>query len=187
MTPREQQAREIETIKERTFKLRLSDADMERIFFKASKVGLTVPELLQNFIGDLIDGTYSNGSDERMYANEWFDRCGFAMFPEDTFLHYLLDWGSVSYFLDDYDTIQDCLEELKDCTSDLEAAQDEQEREAIQEAIDDIKREMQDAQDEMQRYYNEYAEKRESPQEYQEGLSAILAWREEYNKMKGDE
>ena len=74
---REQQKKEIETIKPRTYMLNLSDADVERIESKAMEYGMTVSKLLENFIGDLIDGTYSNGSDERMYANQWFNRCCF--------------------------------------------------------------------------------------------------------------
>ncbi len=59
---------EMATIKERSISLKLSDADCERLLKKAAMCGLTVAELLQNFIGDLVDGTYSNGSDERMLA-----------------------------------------------------------------------------------------------------------------------
>ena len=55
----EEQKREIETIKERIVKLELSDADCERISRKAGISGLTVSELLENFIGDLVNGTYS--------------------------------------------------------------------------------------------------------------------------------
>ena len=62
-----EQEKEIQTIKERTITLKLSDADVERISNKAERHGLTVSELLENFIGDLVGGTYSNGSDERDY------------------------------------------------------------------------------------------------------------------------
>ena len=58
----EEQKKEIDTIKERTFQIRLSDADVKRIFEQAGKVNLSPEELLENFIGDLVDGTYSNGS-----------------------------------------------------------------------------------------------------------------------------
>lgn len=95
----EEQKKEIATIKERTIKLQLSDADCDRIAEKAGKAGLTVAELLQNFIGDLVGGTYSNGSDERDYADRWFDRCWFGMFPENTLLRHLLEWG---YDVDDF-------------------------------------------------------------------------------------
>lgn len=77
-----EQRKEIETIKPRTYSLNLSDADVERIAKSAGSYGLTVSELLENFIGDLVAGTYSNGSDERMYAEQWAERCWFALDPE---------------------------------------------------------------------------------------------------------
>lgn len=106
-----EQEKEIKTIRERNITLNLSDADCERIAKKAGKHGLTVGKLLENFIGDLICGTYSNGSDERMYAEQWFERCWFGMFPEETLLHYLLDWGhDVNDFLTAYDELK-CYED----------------------------------------------------------------------------
>lgn len=103
----ERQKEEIETIKERTITLKLSDADCERISIKAGLHGLTVGELFENFIGDLVDGTYSNGSDERDKASEWFERCWFGMFPEESLLRHLLYWG---HDVDDFIT---AYEELK--------------------------------------------------------------------------
>lgn len=73
----EQPKKEITTIRDRLLNLRLSDADVQRLSEAAGKVGLTVSQLLENFIGDLVDGTYSNGSDERLLANQWLERCGF--------------------------------------------------------------------------------------------------------------
>lgn len=84
------QDEEIKTIKERQIIVKLSDADIDRICNKAGEVGLSVSELLENFIGDLVGGTYSNGSDEREAASDWYERCWFGMFPEETFLRYLL-------------------------------------------------------------------------------------------------
>ena len=73
----EDRKKEIETIKERTLVLKLSDADCDRILQKAASHGMTVSELLESFIGDLVDGTFTNGSDERYLAEDWFNRCGF--------------------------------------------------------------------------------------------------------------
>ena len=89
----ESQKKEIETIKDRTLILKLSDADCDRILQKAAGCGLTVSELLASFIGDLIDGTYTNGSDERMLAQDWFDRCGFRQMADRTLLRFLLECG----------------------------------------------------------------------------------------------
>lgn len=63
-----EQEKEIKTIRPRSIILNLSNADVKRISEKAEIAGLTVAELLQSFIGDLVNGTYSNGSDERQRA-----------------------------------------------------------------------------------------------------------------------
>lgn len=86
----EQQEKEIETIRERKITVKLSDADCDRLARKCGKHGLAIGELIENFIGDLVCGTYSNGSDERDYAERWFDRCWFGMFPDKTLLNHLL-------------------------------------------------------------------------------------------------
>lgn len=70
--------KEISTIKSRTYKLNLSDADVIRLAEKALNYNMTASELLENFIGDLVYGTYSNGSDEREYISMWAERCWFA-------------------------------------------------------------------------------------------------------------
>ena len=49
-----QQQEEIETIRSRTIEVKLSDADVKRISEKAAAHGLTVGELIENFIGDLV-------------------------------------------------------------------------------------------------------------------------------------
>lgn len=92
------------TIRERTITLKLSDDDCDRILRKAGSSGLTVAQLLENFIGDLVGGTYYNGSDERMYAEQWFDRCWFGMFPEKTLLRHLLGNGvDIESFISTYE------------------------------------------------------------------------------------
>lgn len=103
------QKAEIATIKKRNISISLSDADCERLAIKAGTVGLTVDELLSNFIGDLVDGTYSNGSDERMLADEWYNRCSFSFCPEVTLLNFLLSSGSsrdIDNLIYYYDEIQ---------------------------------------------------------------------------------
>ena len=45
--------------------MKLSDADCDRLAGKCGEHGLTIGELIENFVGDLVGGTYSNGSDDR--------------------------------------------------------------------------------------------------------------------------
>lgn len=114
-----EQQKEIETIKERSFTLNLSDADIEKVWRKVGCVGLSISELLENFIGDLIDGTYSNGSDERELANQWFERCGFGMFPDKTFLRFLLEQESVDDFVESYRSLKNSEEQIAIKNEDL--------------------------------------------------------------------
>ena len=97
----EQQKREIETIRERNITLNLSDADCDRLSDLCGEHNITVSKLLENFIGDLVEGTRSNGSDERELAQSWLKRCWFGMFPEPTLLNWLLTWN--------YDVYEDFL------------------------------------------------------------------------------
>lgn len=88
----EQQQKEIKTIRERNITVKLSNVDCEKLIKKCGKFGLTPGELIENFISDLIDGTYSNGSDERYLVNQWFDY-RFSHEPQDTLLQHLLFLG----------------------------------------------------------------------------------------------
>lgn len=122
----EQQKKEIETIKERKITVKLSDADCERLAKKCGEHGLTVGELIENFIGALVDGTYSNGSDERMYAEQWFDRCYFGMFPEPTLLNHLLSLGyEPEEYLETLDNIETAIKEKEYLAEHPEEADEE--------------------------------------------------------------
>lgn len=74
---------------------------------------MTVGELIENFIGDLVCGTYSNGSDERMYAEQWFERCWFGMFPDLTFLRYLIEWGGLDEVIGAWENIKSTEENIQ--------------------------------------------------------------------------
>lgn len=63
-----QQQEEIETIRSRTIEVKLSDADVKRISEKAAAHGLTVGELIENFIGDL-DRTLV------LFLEMWYTMC----------------------------------------------------------------------------------------------------------------
>lgn len=139
----EEQRKEIETIKERNITVKLSDADCERLVKKCGEHGLTVGELIANFVGDLVYGTYSNGSDERMYAEQWFERCWFGMFPEKTLLNHLLCWG---YDPEDYLDLLDNIETAQKDKEYLAEHPEEADEEEIQWLDDDIK----DWQDELE-------------------------------------
>ena len=93
----EQQKKEIQTIKERNVSIKLSDADCERLSDLCGRCGLTIGELLASFIGDLVGGTYTNGSDERDLADAWFERCGYDYYT-DSLLSHLINFGCDAFF-----------------------------------------------------------------------------------------
>lgn len=101
------QEMEVRTITKRRLVLELSDADVDRIRRKAGAAGLTVAELIENFIGDLVEGTYHNRWDAGRCAEEWFSRCWFGISPDKTFLRYLIDEENC---LDEFVTLTEFLE-----------------------------------------------------------------------------
>lgn len=97
---------EINTIKPRIIELNLSDSDFTKIFKKAGTCNLTVGKLIENFIGDLVVGTYSNGSDEVMYAQDWFNRCWFSS-AENNFLKKVInDFEDIDYIITEYEELE---------------------------------------------------------------------------------
>lgn len=133
-----QQQEEIETIRSRTIEVKLSDADVKRISEKAAAHGLTVGELIENFIGDLVCGTYSNGSDERMYAEQWFERCWFGMFPDLTFLRYLIEWGGLDEVIGAWENIKSTEENIQTSEEALAKERAEEVKAAFLEAAKQI-------------------------------------------------
>lgn len=146
----ETQQKETETIKPRQFSLNLSNADVERIFEKTGAFNITVEELLENFIGDLVSGTYSNGSDERMCAENWFERFGFSWMYEKTFLTYILQYDSLDYVIGTYEDIQTFKEELQ--------YSKEKPTKFTKEEIEDLKNDLEDSQEQLNSIYSDFKE-----------------------------
>lgn len=115
----EDKVNESKTCARKNYTLNLSDADTERIARKAGKCNLTVSQLIENFIGDLIDGTYTNGSDERMYANQWFDRCWFAHESDHNLITFICDHNY------DFEDIQKILQAIENTQKHIRKTQDE--------------------------------------------------------------
>lgn len=167
------QRKEIETIKERTITLKLSDADVVRITERAERHGLTVSELLENFIGDLVGGTYSNGSDERDFADQWFDRCWFGMFPEVTPITYLLEEWTL-------DQVSDLIEEIEDIKSDIAFAEEDPEEEP-----EEYKDALAECENELKEFYSDYASRSEDPVSLEAFVEAVKKYEERLNNLKG--
>ncbi len=88
---KKQREEEMGSVRGRRFILNLSDADVDRLFQKAADAGIYPEEILERFAGDLINGTFSQGGDERELAGQWFERSGFSWMREADFSAYLRD------------------------------------------------------------------------------------------------
>lgn len=161
-----EQRKEIATIRERNLAVKLSDADCRRIAEKAGRVGMTVEGLIASFIGDLVDGTYTNGSDERMYAQAWFDRCGFEMMAERTLLSWLIISDGVEWFMRDYEFKLSYEEELE-CVMNVESPTEEDLLMA-----EDLRDEIANCEDELRSAYDESG----SDETYEDAVEKVVAW-----------
>lgn len=139
-----EQEREIGTIRERKIIVKLSDADCDSLARKCGEYGLTIGQLIENFIGDLVDGTCSNGSDERDCADAWFERCWFGMFPKATLLKHLLEceYAPEAYLnaLENLETAKEQKKYMEDHPSEV----DEEEASCIDTDIEEWEKELED-------------------------------------------
>ena len=120
------QHKEIKTIAPREITLKLSDADCERLSIISGRAGLTVSELVEAFIGDLVEGTYSNGSDERDLAQQWYERCGYEQFHEEQLLYHLLNnYYDPEDYIDTLNEIDNVKENIKITEKNIETADNE--------------------------------------------------------------
>lgn len=104
-----------ETEKKRNITVTLSDADSQMLLEKCGYSGISVAELVENFIRDLIYSKRSNGSDEEDLANSWFDRCGFGRYQEYPLLLVLMNHeeSGVRYFLNMLENVESARGELE--------------------------------------------------------------------------
>ena len=132
--------------------LRLPAEDYKELACKAGRCGITVGELLGVFAADLIGGSQSTGSDERMYIDGWFQRCRYSQGWDQarTYLHYLL--------LDGMEAVEDALEDwedLEDIKGDLEDAKSG--AWDPWNGIEGLQSEYEDAKNQIYERYQEYA------------------------------
>lgn len=198
LTAAEQQQKEIDTIKPRALELKLSDADYQKIAEKAAVAEMTVSELLESFIGDLVNGTYSNGSDERDRANSWYERCGFDFCNNFSFLHYLISEYVLDDFVDawlDFDVYRD---DVENCKNELENPTEkwseyiksdgtpayatlEEYLQSVKDDCEEFTDYMNAAAEEVEEHWNAYLKwtQRTEPNKEEE-IDAVMKWHEKY-------
>lgn len=145
----------------RNISIKLYQDEVEKLCMKSGVVGLSISELFENFVADLICGTHTNGSDERMYIEQWFERCYFSIMPEKTFLSYLLEMQEV-------DSVLECWEIL-------------QELKGLDEPDSYDKEELEIQQNTLEEYFQEYRTYTREPAEDQleAAMEKVLEWNKE--------
>lgn len=180
---RQRQAEEIATIKERTLTIKLSDADVLRVCKKAGAHNITVAELIESYLQDLVCGTYTNGSDEREYASAYFERCHYSAYPENTFLRYLIEWCLIDDYMDNIEAENDIKEDIAIYENIKEPDADELEE------LEALKEDLQTVQGYLQDYYKEYCASchKSEPDTLEDAQCSVLKWYQDYKAMKGEE
>ena len=103
-----------EPLEKRTFTVELTQDTFNRFIEKVYADGTTPSEVLEGFINDLVCGSHTRGSDERMYAEQYYDRCCYGDFDPLTFVRFLL----IHYRMDE---LRDCMERKQDAASEASA------------------------------------------------------------------
>ena len=86
---------EVKSVKPRTLRVPLSDADVRHISELTGRHGLTVETLIANFITDLVDGTHSHDLDEKSYAEQWFEHSESGMAFDHSFFGFLVEHNAL--------------------------------------------------------------------------------------------
>ena len=165
MKTRYDRSEEAQSIRPRPLYVPLSDKTTTAIAEKAARNGTTVSEIVSGFINDLVDGAQTRGSDERMLANEYFERCCYSWDDENTFIKSLIDGGFLEIIAENIRVIE------------LYSDSDDP----------DDKLDVEEAQNEIAVYYDSYKEVYgDKAEPLKEGIAAVKRYMDELTRLQGD-
>ena len=168
--------------KKRAFTLELTDEDTADFIRKCYQDGTTPAEVLEGFINDLIAGSRTRGSDERMYAGQYYERCGYGFFFSGeyrTFTQWLLsEYGdySLKEIIDSLDftkTIEEDIAYLKEHPEECEEGE-----------LEDLEAELKGSTEDIERYYQEYTEGTTKPDTLEEGIKGVREYLDMIERIK---
>ena len=142
-------------MEKRTVTLELTNEDAKAFYEKCYMDDTSPAEVLEGFINDLINGTYTRGSDERTLARDYYTRCGYGIFTaHKPFTRFLLEIHGI-----------DSLEEITDALDDMADVDGypEDERGAMLEECKGI----------IGEYYQEYTRHEDNPESLEDGLKGV--------------
>lgn len=158
------------TLRERDFKLNLTDYETRTLLNEATKRDITIEELLEDFIANFTSSTRSRGSDEVNLANEYVDRCLYYFRSTDGFAQWLTIEGNILQAICD-------IQEIEQTKTFLDLNKDELNEDDIKDREDDIDA----AQMELDGFYKEYTEVG-GKEDKEEAFKRLQA----YRKRKGE-
>ena len=79
----------------RTMTFTAPDNDLQKFVTKCAEYGISPEKALSGFVGDLISGENTGGSDERMMADQYFNRRYSADATSKTFLRWAIQDGCI--------------------------------------------------------------------------------------------
>lgn len=169
--------------RKRAFTLELTDEDLKDFITKCYRDGTTPAEVLEGFINDLIDGSRTRGSDERMYAGQYYERCGYGyFFPDDsrTFTQWLLyEYGE--YTLKE---IIDSLETIADAQGDISFYRDHPEEEPGEGELEALEDTIKAEEETIGELYQEYTTSTRKPDSLEDGIKGVREYLEMIEKIK---
>lgn len=167
-----------EPLKQRTFTVELTDSTITDFFNKCYQDGTTPAEVLEGFINDLVCGSHTRGSDERMIAGQYYDRCCYGMFAADTFCRFCL----IDYRMDE---LREALEQKQDAAADLAYYEDHKEEDPDGTEAAFLRDNLREAEDEINEIYRDYADHTADPEPMDKALQGVCDYLAELETMKG--
>jgi len=169
--------------KNRAFNLELTDKETTAFIEKCFRDGTTPAEVLEGFICDLTGAERTRGSDERMYAGQYYERCGYGyFFPDDsrTFTQWLLyEYGE--YTLKE---IIDSLETIADAQGDISFYRDHPEEEPGEGELEALEDTIKAEEETIGELYQEYTTSTTKPETLEEGIKGVREYLEMIERIK---
>lgn len=166
--------------RKRAFSLELTDKETAAFIEQCYRDGTTPAEVLEGFICDLTGVERTRGSDERMYATQYYERCGYGyFFPDDsrTFTQWLL----YDYSLE---AVAEALEDIKIFEEELFYWKDHPDITPPEGEIEDLEAELTDSKGQIEELYQEYKKHTKKPEDLEKGIEGVRAYLEMIEQIK---
>lgn len=169
--------------KKRAFTLELTDKETAAFIEMCFRDGTTPAEVLEGFICDLTGAERTRGSDERMYAGQYYERCGYGyFFPDDsrTFTQWLLyEYGE--YTLKE---IIDSLETIADAQGDISFYREHPEEDPGEGFLEELEETIKAEEETIGELYQEYTTSTTKPETLEEGIKGVREYLEMIERIK---